>query len=73
MDLTAVATYFSGLSFLFFGTGCLTSSYMKSEFVRYGYDRQRPITGVLQLLGGAGLMLGYWLWPVLAWLRGWGW
>ncbi|MBB4080575.1 putative membrane protein YphA (DoxX/SURF4 family) [Lewinella aquimaris] len=66
MDFPTVATYFSGLSFLFFGTSCLTSSYMKREFIRYGYDRQRPLVGVLQILGGAGLIVGYWIWPPLA-------
>ncbi|THH37693.1 DoxX family protein [Neolewinella litorea] len=66
MDLPAVATYFSGVSFLFFGASCLTSSYMKSEFIRYGHDRERPLTGVLQMLGGAGLIAGFWLMPLLA-------
>lgn len=59
MDFPTLATFFSGISFLFFGTTCLTTAYMKSEFVRYGYDRQRPLTGVLQILGGLGLLIGY--------------
>jgi len=58
MDIFRLATFFSGISFLFFGITCLTTPYMKSEFVRYGYDRQRPLTGILQMLGGAGLLLG---------------
>ncbi len=66
MDLPALATYFSGISFLFFGASCFTSSYMKIEFMRYGFDRQRPLTGVLQFLGGLGLLLGYWTSPPLA-------
>jgi hypothetical protein len=66
MDLPTLATFFSGVSFLFFGTGCLISPRMKREFVRYGYDRQRPLTGYLQLLGGLGLLIGYWLSPWLA-------
>ncbi len=66
MEISALATFFSGISFLFFGVSCLTSSYMKSEFIRYGYDRQRPLTGYLQMLGGLGLILGYWLSPLLA-------
>lgn len=68
MDLPTVATFFSGLSFLFYGTGCLTSSQMKNEFVRYGYSRQRVLTGYLQLLGGVGLFIGYFLSPFLAFL-----
>lgn len=66
MDLPTLATYFSGISFLFYGAGCLTSAHMKSEFIRFGFDRQRVLTGYLQLLGGMGLLAGYWLSPALA-------
>ncbi len=66
MDILSLAVIFSGISFLFFGVTCLTTRYMKSEFTRYGYDRQRPLTGVLQILGGAGVLLGYYFSPLLA-------
>ena len=66
MDLPTAATFLSGISFLFYGTICLTSARMKSEFVRFGYGRQRALTGYLQLLGGLGLLIGYWLAPLLA-------
>jgi intracellular septation protein A len=66
MDIPTLATFFSGVSFLFFGTGCLLSPRMKSEFIRYGYDGQRALTGVLQLLGATGLLVGYWFSPFLA-------
>lgn len=66
MDFPTLATFFSGISFLFFGIACQVSPRMKSEFIRYGYDRQRPLTGVLQILGGAGLLLGYGYSPELA-------
>lgn len=39
---------------------------MKDEFIRYGYDRQRALTGYLQMLGGLGLILGYFMSPLLA-------
>ena len=66
MDFPTLAAFFSGVSFLFFGITCLTTKYMKSEFIRYGYDRQRPLTGVLQVLGGLGILLGfYWASPAL--------
>jgi len=68
MEVSTLATFFSGISFLFFGTSCLTSAYMKSEFIRYGFDRQRELTGYLQVLGGLGLLIGYWLTPLLAFL-----
>lgn len=66
MDFPTLSTFFSGISFLFFGIACFTAPRMKSEFVRYGFDRQRPLTGVLQLLGGLGLLIGYWASPSLA-------
>lgn len=66
MDFPTLATYFSGISFLFFGIACQVSPRMKSEFIRYGYDRQRSLTGILQILGGLGLLLGYFYSPWLA-------
>ena len=66
MEIATVATFFSGVSFLFFGSSCLLAAYMRDEFIRYGLDRQRPLVGVLQLLGGVGLLLGYWISPLLA-------
>ena len=66
MELATLATFFSGVSFLFFGISCLTAAYMREEFLRYGLDRQRPLVGILQLLGGLGLLLGYWFSPLLA-------
>jgi len=65
MDILTIATYFSGVSFLFFGFTCLTTEYMRNEFIRYGYDRERPLTGALQMLAGAGLILGYFYSPLL--------
>lgn len=65
MDLPTIATFFSAFSFLFFGVGCLTSPRLKNEFIRYGYPRQRVLTGYLQLLGGVGLILGYLYSPIL--------
>lgn len=66
MDVSTLATFFSGVSFLGFGASCQLSTYMKSEFIRYGYDRQRVLTGYLQMLGGLGLLLGYWMSTPLA-------
>ena len=46
------------MSFLFFGTGCLLTQAARAEFVRYRLARFRVLTGVLQLLGAAGLLAG---------------
>jgi len=41
---------------------------MRKEFVRFGYPRQRVLTGILQLLGALGLILGYFIHPLIAFL-----
>jgi hypothetical protein len=66
MDIPTVAIFFSGISFLGFGASCLTSAYMKAEFLRYGHQGERVRIGILQILGGLGLILGYYLSPLLA-------
>ncbi len=38
---------------------------MKEEFERYGLDQFRKLIGCLQLLGGAGLLVGLFCNPVL--------
>ena len=48
-------------SFLFFGTSCLLSRRMATEFERYGLGRWRTVVGILQLLGAAGLVAGVWI------------
>jgi len=66
MDLPTFFTFFSALSFLGYGVSCLATQHMKREFQRFGYPRQRILTGGLQLLGAAGLIVGQiWL-PTLA-------
>jgi hypothetical protein len=68
MDLPAYVAIFSGVSFLFYGAGCLVSPRMKREFIRFGYDRWRTMTGYLQLLGGFGLLVGFWYSPIITWV-----
>lgn len=66
MDFATAATFFSGISFVGFGISCQISDYMKQEFVRYGYARERPLTGILQIAGGVGLLAGFYVSPPLA-------
>jgi len=55
----------SGAIFLIYGVLCFTSPSMASDFHRFGVDSLKPVTGVLELLGGAGLLIGLrWL-PLL--------
>ena len=51
--------YFNIVAFLFFGVTCLFSDRMKTEFTRFGLSsNQRIITGILQLVAVAGLIVG---------------
>ncbi|MGB3607056.1 MAG: DoxX family protein [Psychroserpens sp.] len=62
-----ILTLFSSLSFIFYGLSCLTSKRMAIEFGRFGLTpKQRDITGILQLTGGLGLGIGYYLFTPLA-------
>ncbi len=58
MNTIVILTYFSAISFIFYGINCLAKSKMKSEFIRFGLQKWRILTGTLQLLGGFGLVIG---------------
>lgn len=49
---------FAAMSFFFFGFNCVFSNKMKLEFKRYGLVNYRNMTGILQILGSFGLLLG---------------
>lgn len=49
----------NGVSFIAYGLLCLLTDHMVEEFTRYGLLRFRRLTGVLELLGGLGCLLGY--------------
>ena len=59
-----VLLIFSAVSFLFFGIGCLSNPYLIAEFERYGVPQFRILTGLLQLLGGLGILLGFYWSPL---------
>lgn len=49
----------SGLSFLYYGAGVLGRASLRSEFERYGMrSGVRTLVGVMELLGGAAVLLG---------------
>lgn len=52
----------SSAIFFFYGILCLTSLSMLHDFQRYGLANLRTLTGVLELLGSVGLVVGY-KWP----------
>lgn len=48
----------AAMSFAGFGTSCLFTNYMKHEFVRYRLSKWRILTGLLEICGAAGLLIG---------------
>lgn len=55
----------SAVAFVGYGVACLTTEHMTEEFKRFGLSRFRRLVGALELLGGAGLVFGYFLEPVV--------
>lgn len=51
-------TWFSALSFLGYGIGCVYTTHMRDEFSRFGLAKFRLIVGWTQVLGAIGLLLG---------------
>jgi uncharacterized membrane protein YphA (DoxX/SURF4 family) len=61
LTLLNLLLWFSSISFLFYGVGCFTIRFMVEEFDRYGIPQFRKLTGVLQLLGALGIIVGFWM------------
>jgi hypothetical protein len=57
----------SGLAFVVYGMLCLVSPSMQAEFARFGLERFRVLTGVLEVLAGVGLLVGL-RWSPALWL-----
>jgi uncharacterized membrane protein len=58
MNSTRALTCLSGSAFLFYGILCFCSTSMGNDFHRFGMDNLRIPTGLLELLGGLGLLVG---------------
>jgi hypothetical protein len=62
MNLLLALILFDSIAFFAYGLSCLFSQKMKTEFIRFGLaSAQRKITGIAQVLGGLGLIIGYFL------------
>jgi hypothetical protein len=59
------AQLISFASFLFYGLCCFFSKWTADEFVRYGLEKSRILTGVLQVAASLGLLLGFYNRPIL--------
>ncbi|MCU0345136.1 MAG: DoxX family protein [Ignavibacterium sp.] len=49
---------FSGISFIIYGSLLLVSTEMQNEFKRFRLEKFLTLTGILELLGGIGLLIG---------------
>jgi uncharacterized membrane protein YphA (DoxX/SURF4 family) len=57
--LISIISIFTAASFLYYGVTCLVSKEMVLEFERFGVSPlHRVLTGIFQLLGSIGLLLG---------------
>lgn len=65
MSLFLALVVLSATSFLVYGALCLFSAHMVREFHRFGLARFRVLTGTLEMLGGAGLLIGLLYAPLL--------
>ncbi len=65
MNISNSILFFSAASFLFYGISCLFLPHMKNEFIRFGLENKRILTGILQILGSLGLLFGYFYSPIL--------
>lgn len=49
---------FSGVSFIIYGSILFVSTEMRNEFKRFKLEKFTTLTGILELLGGIGLLIG---------------
>ena len=56
--LNTALVLLSALSFLMYGVVCLTSVKMKNEFKKFGLEKFATLTGILEICGGIGLLVG---------------
>ncbi|MDA8893747.1 DoxX family protein [Flavobacteriaceae bacterium] len=68
MDILPIFIWFSGVAFVYFGLNCFFSQFIKSEFERYSLPSFRKLTGVLQLCGAFGLLIGLYYNTILLFL-----
>ena len=59
IDLALI--WFSSVSFIFFGVVCVLSRYLLYEYERYGIVQLKGLIGILQMLGAAGLVVGFYM------------
>ena len=56
--LLPVLAFVSGVAFLYYGVRVLREPHLEEEFHRYGIPDARQQVGVLEILGGVGVIVG---------------
>lgn len=56
--LNGTLTLFTAFAFIGYGLSCVFTQHMVAEFTRYGLSKFRRLTGYLQIMGAAGLIIG---------------
>lgn len=65
MNLFRALVLFSSLSFLIYGIAYFKSPNMKSEFKRFGLEKQGKLVAILEVLGAIGLVVGLAVNPIM--------
>lgn len=68
--MQVILIFISAIAFIFYGLLVLLTNHMKAEFQRYGFSKYRTLTGMLELLGGTGLLLGQYFTPLMVFSSG---
>jgi len=61
MSLFDAIVVFNCVTLLFYGASCLVSARMQSEFRRYGIPQYRIMTGLLEIAGSIGVLVGLYI------------
>lgn len=56
--LNMLLILFSGVSFIIYGVYIFKSSKMQNEFARFRLEKFTKLTGLLEILGGVGMLVG---------------
>lgn len=67
MTLLTLLSIASSLVFIIYGIFCAFTPSMAADFHRFHLDNLRVLTGLLEILGGAGLLVGL-KWRPALWL-----
>ena len=65
MSLFLALVLFTSVSFLIYGIAYFKSPNMKSEFKRFGLEKQGQLVAILEVLGAIGLLVGLAVNPIM--------